>query len=186
MPLHDKAVAQEGIQFLRRKEQIGEKPLLGQAQPDDRSILQRVEVERVAREGQDRKLTGLRVELLAVTVYHDNAGAGRRIDKGGRLGEDRDRALRVAAVVDQETGDIAIGLAAADIESQLVRDRGEGAFLDQARDKAIADFKLQIPERPVGHRQEVGRQAHQKDKGYPRQDQHRLGQRQSGSTPPHA
>src|SRR5277367_2460424 len=98
MRLHDKAVAQEGVQFLGRKEQIGQKALLGQTELGDRGILQSVEVERVACERQDRKLTGLRVELLAVAINHDNAGASRRIGKGGPLGEDRDRALWVATV----------------------------------------------------------------------------------------
>ena len=74
--------------------------------------------------------------------------------------------------------DLAAIVPAADIDRQLVRDRRERAFLDQARNESVADLELQILERAVRGREKIGGQAHQYDKGDPGEHQYGLGERE--------
>src|SRR5271165_1530155 len=122
MRLHDKAAANELVAG-GRKHQLSQKALLGAAKADDRGVLQAAEIKRVPLKGEDRKLAGLRVELLTIAVLHDDTRARRRVYKGGALRQDRDRLLPVSAVVDQEPDDIAVRLTVADVESEVVRNR---------------------------------------------------------------
>jgi hypothetical protein len=78
--------------------------------------------------------------------------------------------------VDQQASDFAPVVPIADVDCELVGNRGESPLLEQARDKAVADLELEIFERPVRCREKVSRQAHQHQKGDPRQDQNRSGQ----------
>ena len=172
MGLHDKTAPDHRIRGFR-KQQFAEKPLLGAAKADHRGVLQAAQVERVAIKGQDRELAGLRVELLTVPIDHDDARTRGRVDKGGALGEDRHRFRRVAVVVDQQPDRVAVGVAVADVQRQLIGNVGEGAFLDQARNKPVADFELEVLEGAARHRQQVERKAHQDRKRDTRQHQHR-------------
>ena len=102
MRLDKEAPAQGFIGIRRRREQFVEKAFLCLAKTDDGGIVQRVEIQRIAVKRQERKLTRSGVELLTVAVHHDNARTGRRIDKSASLGDDRDLALGISAVVDQQ------------------------------------------------------------------------------------
>ena len=157
MALDDEAAPQHRFQLRRRPEQLVEKPLLGFAEAARRA-------RRAA--GSDRACSGRRSGRTAcrwrgrsccrlpftMTIRE----ICRVIGEGAALGHDRDRLLRIAIVVDQQAGDLAALVAAADIDRQLARDRRERALLQQRRDEAVADLELQILERrgsrPAGNR----------------------------------
>src|SRR3954454_13672687 len=155
MRLGKESSAKGGVGVCGRSEEFVQKALLSFAKANDRRIAPGAEIERVTLERQQRELTAFRVELLPVAVDHDDAGAGRRIDEDTALGENRNRLLRIAAVTDQQAGDLAPIVPAADIDRQLIRDRCERAFLDQARNEAVAHLELQIFEGPVRSRQKI-------------------------------
>src|SRR5262249_26630176 len=178
MPLDQEIGAQRWVGFRRRKEQLVEKALLGLTKANYRSVVQAVEIKGVLLESQQRKLASLGVELLAVAVGHNNAWSCRRFGEEAALGEDCDRALRIAVVVNQQAGDFASVIAIADVDCELVGDRGESPFLKQARDKTVADLELEIFERAVRRREKISRQAQQNQKGDTRQDQNGSGQRE--------
>src|SRR5271167_1436476 len=144
MRLGKESSAKGGVGVRRRSEQFAQKAFLSFAEANHRRIAPGIEVERVTIEGQQRELVTFGIELLPVAVDHDDASAGRRIDEYTALGKNCNRLLRIAAVTDQEAGDLSAIVPAADINRQLVRDRGERAFLEQARNEAVADLELQV------------------------------------------
>src|SRR5580693_7152492 len=156
MRLGKEGSPERGVGVRGWSEQFAQKALLSFAEANNRRIAPGIEVERVTVEGQQRELVAFGVELLPVAIDHDNAGAGRRIDEDAALGKNRNRLLRVAAVTDQEAGDLAAVVPAADVDRQLVRDRCERALLDQARNEAVANLELQVFEGAVRSRQKIG------------------------------
>src|SRR3954447_24007776 len=121
MRLGQESSAKGLVGIRRRSEQLAQKALLSFAEADNRRIAPSTEIERVTLEGQQRELAAFGVELLPVAVDHDNAGASRRIDEDTALGKNRNRLLRIAAVTDQEPGDLAPIVPATDVDRQLVR-----------------------------------------------------------------
>src|SRR6516225_1337340 len=132
--------------------------------------MQAVEIECVAVERQQRKLAGFGIELLAVAIDHDDAGPGRRVGEDAAFSEDRDRAMRLAAVVDQPPDDLALLVPAADIDRELVSDRRKSSPRTTPRKKAFADFKIKTFERTFGCGKKEGEKPNHHGKGTPRKD----------------
>src|SRR5262245_970803 len=106
--LDKKAPAQGAVGIRWRREQLVKKEFLRLAKADTGRVVQRVEIERVAVERQERELARLGIELLTIAVHHDNSGTGRRIDKSAALGDDRNLTLGISAVVDQQTDHLSL------------------------------------------------------------------------------
>src|ERR1700730_14536957 len=155
MRLDDETLAEGAVHILGRKEEFIHKTFLRLAKANDRGIVQGVEIERVTFKSEERKLARLGIELLAVSVHHHDSGAGRRIDKGAALGDDVDVPLGIAAVVDQQPGHLTTIVSAADVDGELVRNRGESPLLDQAQNEAVANLELQIFEGAIRSREEI-------------------------------
>ncbi len=114
------------------------------------------QVEGVLLEGQHRQLAGDAIELLAVAVDEEDARALFGLDEGAALGNDGDRLGLVALVLHEEAGHLAVRIAPADVDREVVRNRREGSFLEDSRHEFIADLELQILEGAVGRRHEIG------------------------------
>ena len=68
-------------------------------------------------------------------------------DQPAALGQDRGMCGLVARVVHQDAAQRAVRIARAHIDGELVRDRGEHAFLQQEGRHPVADLPLELPER---------------------------------------
>ena len=77
------------------------------------------------------------------------------------LGDDGHGLGLVAAVVDHDARKIALGVAGADIDRDIVGDRVERALEQQHRRDLVADSELQVLERAVRRRQEKHGHRHQ-------------------------
>src|SRR5580704_5739754 len=105
MRLDNEAKSQHRVGVGRRKEQFVEEAFLSLAKTNYWSIVQAVEIECVAVKDQQRELAGFGIELLPIAIDHDDARSGWRIGEQATFGEDGDRAVRLAVVVDQQSDD---------------------------------------------------------------------------------
>ena len=111
-----------------------------------------VELQRVLLEAQHREMTVAEVALLARAVDQQEARPVGGVGDGAALGEDGHRLVGLPLVIDQDALQIAVVVAALDIDHQLVREGVEDAVLDQHRGEAVANLELQILEGAVGGR----------------------------------
>ena len=100
------------------------------------------QVDRVLGEGQHVQPPGLPVDLLAAAVEQQHPRRAAGADQPAALGQDRGVAVLVARVVHQDAVQRAVRIAGADIDRQVVRDRGEHALLQQEGGDAVADLEL--------------------------------------------
>ena len=134
-------------------------------------------VEGIGFELDDRHRSLLDRALLDRAVAHHEKRA-KRVLQDDALAGDIDRALRlVALVLDEDALERPVRAPLADVEHEIIADRHEGAFLDEARDEIGVDVGDHLARRLQRARHEIERHHAHDDGGEEAERQRRLQQR---------